>query len=155
MLEASADNRRVVKYFVFVLISIVLLVASAQLMCRTPEQAERRIQQSEMLREHDAVCVAIPKPTDFTLLNKMDGGNSKTVRISYLFNSHLRAKEVQDYFLQNLPKTGWTVAIASVASPDDVKYTSFSKDNYRLTIALESVGSTSTRYLLDCARIIP
>ncbi|MFM9904553.1 MAG: hypothetical protein ACKVQJ_08290 [Pyrinomonadaceae bacterium] len=138
------SDKHVFKISILILLGIVLLVGFIQLTCRTPKDSEALIQNSAKLREHDAFCFGLPRPSDFELRYKMVGGNSHTVAISYWFSSSLRYTDVKDFYEQNLLPKGWTGTGAV-----------FTKDGYTLTVHIDNAASEPERYSVYCGREVP
>ena len=142
-----STNRRAFLIGLLAVIGLVSFLVLAQQTCRTPADSERLIESSTSLKEHDRFCLTLPRPADFELQDKMIGGNSETLAISYTFLSNLNSGKVRDFFINELGSRGW-----KVNRGEDTRYSKYSLDNYTISVSLVNAVSNPPQFELYCAR---
>ena len=150
MLEVPENitHKNLLKIGLWIFVGTVLLVTLIQFTCKTPADSLALIEKSAMLSRHDDFCLGLPRPADFQFVQKMVGGNSYTTSIAYWYSSNLRAIEVQQFFVSEMPKSGWH----STTTFDSDLYSSFTSGENKIVVSQECAVCDPKRYTIDCSR---
>ena len=150
-------ERKVLKISLLLILGFICWVTVIEFLWTTPEDSAAAIERSAILREHDQMCLDLPRPADFRLESKMLGGNSFTRSISYRYKSFLLYAQVRDYYIENLLPLGWTVSDRYEEEMSPIaKSISFKNGKYRIVLEYISAtgGSIPGEYDINCNKFV-
>lgn len=107
---------------------------------------EERISHSGGLSRVNKLCLELPKPDAFILVEKNVRGNSRTYDVGYLFKSDANFDEIKEFYKVRLMSSGWSYA-EDRSYPDQL-YVGYRRGNHLIFIS--KIGSANVNYVIQC-----